>query len=119
MRHCVNTLLVDTLLPKQVQQEKVLDFYQRVLTDLGHIHAVLGRGVVAAGSDGRHIHAVQLPDGGVMRVKVAAVGARRHIVGTLMSRPFAVMKERRKRRHMLTDANVPHRWWCLVLDICM
>lgn len=92
----------------QKSNKKVFNFYQFILTNLGHVHAVLGRGVVAAGGDGCYVHAVELPDGGVARVKVAAVGARRHVVGTLVSRPFAVKKERQKRRHfwmrVLTDA---------------
>lgn len=46
-------------------------------------------GVVPAGGDGRHIHAVDLPDGRVAAVEVAAVGASRSIVRTLVFGPLA------------------------------
>lgn len=46
-------------------------------------------GVVPLGADGRHVHAVHVPYCGVAAVEVAAVGARRHVVGTLVSGPLA------------------------------
>lgn len=42
------------------------------------------------GGDGGHVHAVDLPYGRVAAVEVAAVGARRLIVRTLVSGAFAV-----------------------------
>lgn len=60
------------------------------LTDLCHVQAVLLGGVVPAGGDGGHVHAVDLPYGRVAAVEVAAVGARRHVVRTLVGGAFAV-----------------------------
>lgn len=45
-------------------------------------------GVVPAGGDGGHVHAVHLPDGGVALIEVAAVGAGGLVVGTLVSGPL-------------------------------
>lgn len=52
------------------------------LTYICHVHAVLRGGVVPAGGDGGHVHAVHGPYGRVAAVEVAAVGAPSHIVWT-------------------------------------
>lgn len=63
-----------------------------ILTDLGHVQAVLLGGVVPAGGDGGHVHAVDLPYGRVAAVEVAAVGAGGQVVWTFMFGPLTVNK---------------------------
>lgn len=53
-----------------------------VLTYICHVQAVLRGGIVPAGGDGGHVHAVHRPYGRVVAVEVAAVGATGHIVWT-------------------------------------
>lgn len=60
------------------------------LTDIGHVQTLLLRGVVPAGGDGGHVHAVDLPDGRVADAEEAAVGAGSHVVRTFVVGPFTV-----------------------------
>lgn len=64
------------------------------LTDVCHVDAVLGGAVVAQSGDGRHVHAVDFPDGGVAGVEVAAVEPLAHVVRALMGRTLTVGPDR-------------------------
>lgn len=61
-----------------------------MLTDLCHVQAVLLGGVVPAGGDGGHVQTVDLPDGRVAPVEVAAAGAGGHVVWTFTFGPLTV-----------------------------
>lgn len=67
----------------------VYEFEAVFLTYLCHVKAVLLGSVVPVGSDGSHIHAVELPYRGVDAVEVAAVGTARHVVRALVFGPLA------------------------------
>lgn len=67
---------------------------------------MLPGGVVALGADGRHVHAVDVPYGGVAAVEVAAIGARRHVVGTLVSGPLAVDAREKPRFYGSSTKNI-------------
>lgn len=61
-----------------------------VLTYLCYVQAVLLGSVVPVGGDGGHVQAVDLPNGRVAAVEVAAVGAGAHVVRTLVFGPLTV-----------------------------
>ena len=65
----------------------------RLLTYFCYIQAVHLGGVVPAGGDSGHIHTVDLPYRCVTAVEVAAVGAVRHIVWTLVFGPLTAHTE--------------------------
>ena len=67
------------------------------LTDIGHVQAVLLGGVVPVGGDGGDVHAVDLPDGRVAAVEVAAAGTSTRVVGTLLSGAFTGSYRGRRR----------------------
>lgn len=59
-----------------------------VLTYIRHVQAVLLGGVVLGGSDGDHVHAVDVPHGGVPAVEVAAVGPSSSVIWTFLFGPL-------------------------------
>lgn len=61
---------------------------RRVLTYVGHVQAVLLGGVVLGGGDGGHVHAVDVPHGGVAAVEVAAVGPSGSVIWTFLFGPL-------------------------------
>lgn len=85
----------------------------RGLTYVGHVQAVLLGGVVPGGGDGRHVHAVDPPHGGVSAIEVAAVGPRRLVVRTLLLGPLAADRKRGRnpstcaRDHVTTGGRPP------------
>lgn len=78
-----------------------------ILTDVGHVHAVLLGGVVPVGGDGRHVHAVHVPHGRVAAVEVAAVGAGGHVIWTLSLRIFTA-KTRKKSKQFHRNSQTTH-----------
>lgn len=82
-------------------------FYRsgRVLTYIGHVQAVLLGGVVLGGSDGDHVHAVDVPHGGVPAVEVAAVGPSSFVVWTFLFGPLPAKTrgDRSRRRSFILN----------------